>query len=133
MAAAEAALAQAKAALKQAEINLAYTTIKSPIEGIIIDRRVNVGQTVAPTSTVSSLFLIAKDLRNMQVWASVNEADIARIHNGMKVRFTVAAFPKDVFQGTVAQTRLNATMTQNVVTYTVVIDFRTRISSSSPI
>ncbi len=89
---------------------------------MIIDRRVNVGQTVVSNMSVSSLFLIAKDLRHMQVWASVNEADIGRIHEKMPVTFTVDAYPNEIFHGTVYQIRMNATMTQNVVTYTVVVD-----------
>ena len=89
---------------------------------MIIDRRVNVGQTVVSAMSVSSLFLIAKDLRHIQVWASVNEADIGRIHEKMPVTFTVDAYPNEIFHGTVYQIRMNATMTQNVVTYTVVVD-----------
>ncbi len=107
--------------LNLSETNLGYTTIKSPVKGTIIDRRVNVGQTVVSSLNAPSLFLIAKDLRQIQVWASVNEADIGRLKVGMPVRFTVDAFPNDVFRGKIAQIRLNATMTQNVVTYTVVI------------
>jgi HlyD family secretion protein len=117
----EAALAQAKATLHEAEINLGYTTIKSPVKGVIVDRRVNVGQTVVASLNAPSLFLIAKDLTRLQVWASVNEADIGQIHPGQKVRFTVDAFPDEVFVGEVSQIRLNATVTQNVVTYTVVV------------
>jgi HlyD family secretion protein len=117
----EATLAQAQAALNLSETNLSYTTIKSPVKGTIIDRRVNVGQTVVSSLNSPSLFLIAKDLRQIQVWASVNEADIGRLKVGMPVNFTVDAFPNDVFRGKIAQIRLNATMTQNVVTYTVVI------------
>jgi HlyD family secretion protein len=118
----EAQVAQSRAALEQAEINLRYTTIKSPVKGVIIDRRVNVGQTVVASLNAPSLFLIAKDLRRLEVWAAVNEADIGRIHPGQRVEFTVDAFPGQTFRGEVIQTRLNATMTQNVVTYTVVID-----------
>jgi HlyD family secretion protein len=133
---AEAAIAQAKAAvrrgkdakeravatLREAQINLGYTTIKSPVKGVIIDRRVNVGQTVVASLNAPSLFLIAKDLRRLQVWASVNEADIGSIHAGQAVRFTVDAHPGESFAGEVAQIRLNASMTQNVVTYTVVVN-----------
>ena len=119
---AEAAVAQAQAASKETEINLAKTIVKSPISGVIVDRRVNVGQNVGPTPNSAGLFLIAKTLEKMQVWASVNEADIGRIRKGMEARLTVDAFPKDVFKGTVTQIRLNATLTQNVVTYTVVVD-----------
>jgi len=94
------------------------------VKGVIIDRRVNVGQNVAPAGpNAASLFLIAKDLKEMQLWASVNEADIARIRKGMEARFTVDAFPKKTFKGTVSQIRLNAAMLHNVVTYNVVIDF----------
>ncbi|MCY2967765.1 MAG: efflux RND transporter periplasmic adaptor subunit, partial [Planctomycetota bacterium] len=93
----------------------------SPVNGVIIDRRVNVGQTVVASLNAPSLFLIAKDLKRLQVWASVNEADIGQIHLGQSVKFTVDAQAGEVFRGVVAQIRLNATMTQNVVTYTVVV------------
>jgi HlyD family secretion protein len=118
----EAEVAQAKAALRQAEVNLDYTTIRSPVKGTIIDRRVDVGQTVVASLNAPSLFLLAKDLTRMQVWASVNEADIGRIHRGQDVAFTVDAYPQLTLHGKVAQIRLNATMSQNVVTYTVVVD-----------
>ncbi len=117
----KAVVRQNKAALDLAKTNLNYTVIKSPVEGKIIDRRVNIGQTVVASLNAPSLFLIAKDLRKIQVWASVNEADIGQIHLGMPVQFTVDAFPGELFRGRVAQIRLNATMTQNVVTYTVVV------------
>src|SRR5207245_1534448 len=86
-----------------------------------IDRRVNVGQTVVSSLSAPSLFLLAKDLKRIQVWAAVNEADIGRLKVGHRVTFTVDAFPKDVFAGKVDQIRLNASNTQNVVTYTVVV------------
>ncbi len=111
----------AEAALDKAKTNLGYCTIKSPIKGIIIDRRVNVGQTVVASLNAPSLFLIAKDLKKIQLWAQVNEADINLVHEGQPVRFTVDARPGETFSGTVTQVRYNATMTQNVVTYTVVI------------
>ena len=117
----EAAIKQAQATLKQSQINLGYCKIKSPVKGTIVDRRVNVGQTVVSSLSASSLFLLAKDLTRIQVWASVNEADIGRIHPGVKVHFTVDAYPNEIFDGEVLQIRLNATMTQNVVTYTVVV------------
>lgn len=119
--AARATIDQNAAALQLAETNLGYTVIKSPVTGTIIDRRVNIGQTVVASLSAPSLFLIAKDLRRMQVWASVNEADIGLLQVDMPVKFTVDAFPDDVFEGVVVQIRLNATMTQNVVTYTVVV------------
>ena len=119
----QASLAQANATLRQAEISLGYTTIRSPVKGVIVDRRVNVGQTVVASLNAPSLFLIAKDLRRMQIWASVNEADIGQIRPGQPVNFNVDAYPGETFKGEVAQVRLNATMTQNVVTYTVVVNF----------
>ena len=117
----KATVRQNKAALRMAKTNLGYTTIKSPVRGVIIDRRVNIGQTVVASLNAPSLFLIAKDLRRMQVWASVNEADIGQIRVDMPVRFTVDAHPGQTFHGKVTQIRMNATMTQNVVTYTVVV------------
>lgn len=116
---AEKAVALCKSNLVRAQTNLSFCTIASPVKGIIIDRRVNIGQTVVSSFSAPSLFLIAKDLRNMQVWVAVNEADIGRIHPGQPVHFSVDAFPGQVFYGTVNKIRLNASMTQNVVTYTV--------------
>jgi len=116
---AQAGLAQAEALLRRAQRNLSYTTIKSPVRGVIIDRRVNIGQTVVASLNAPSLFLIAKDLKRMQVWVAVNEADIGKIRPGQPVTFTVDAFPGETFRGEVGKVRLNASMTQNVVTYTV--------------
>jgi|SRR5581483_2764118 len=126
---AEAALAQAKAATVQAQAgldkaqrNLGFCIIKSPVKGVIIDRRVNIGQTVVASLNAPSLFLIAKDLTRMQIWAAVNEADIGRIVRGGPVTFTCDAFPGREFRGTVGKVRLNATMTQNVVMFTVEVN-----------
>ena len=119
---AKAAVAQAKASLTSAQINLSYCTIKSPVKGVIVDRRVNIGQTVVSSLSAPSLFLIAKDLKRIQVWVSVNEADIGNISKDQPVTFTVDALPNQVFQGQVGKIRLNATMTQNVVTYTVEVN-----------
>ena len=116
-----AAIRQNEAALKMAETNLGYTTIKSPIRGVILARRVNIGQTVVASLNAPSLFLIAKDLSRMQVWASVSEADIGRITLNMPAQFKVDAHPDEIFKGKVTQIRMNAQMTQNVVTYTVVV------------
>lgn len=116
---AKASLAQAGAVLRRAQRNLGYCTIKSPVKGVIIDRRVNIGQTVVASLNAPSLFLIAKDLKRMQVWVAVNEADIGKIKPGQPVTFTVDAFPGETFKGKVGKIRLNASMTQNVVTYTV--------------
>jgi len=118
---AKASLAQAEAILRRAQRNLGYCTIKSPVKGVIIDRRVNIGQTVVASLNAPSLFLIAKDLTRMQVWVAVNEADIGKIRPGLPVTFTVDAFPGETFRGEVGKVRLNASMTQNVVTYTVEI------------
>jgi HlyD family secretion protein len=118
---AKAGLDQAQAVLWRAQRNLGYCTITSPVSGVIIDRRVNIGQTVVASLNAPSLFLIAKDLTRMQVWVAVNEADIGKIQQGQPVTFTVDAFPRETFQGQVGKIRLNASMTQNVVTYTVEI------------
>src|SRR5262249_60842565 len=90
---AQATLVDAKANQNNAQINLDYCTIKSPVKGVIVDRRVNVGQTVVSSLNAPSLFLIAKDLKKLQVWASVNEADIGNIHSGQAVTFSVDAYP----------------------------------------
>jgi HlyD family secretion protein len=119
---AKGSMSQAEAALQRAQQNLSYCTITSPVKGVIIDRRVNIGQTVVSSLNAPSLFLIAKDLNRLQVWVSVNEADIGRIQPGQPVTFTVDAHPGDTFPGEVGKIRLNATMTQNVVTYTVEVD-----------
>jgi HlyD family secretion protein len=116
-----ATIKQYEAALQMAKTNLDYTTIVSPVKGRIISRRVNIGQTVVASLSAPSLFLIAKDLSHMQLWSSVNEADIGRIYVGMPVQFTVDAFSGETFDGKVVQVRLDAQTTQNVVTYTVVV------------
>jgi HlyD family secretion protein len=118
---AKASIAQDEAAAQRAKRNLDYCTIKSPVKGVIIDRRVNAGQTVVASLNAPSLFLLAKDLTRMQVWVAVNEADIGKIHAGQPITFTVDAFPGEPFKGEVGKVRLNASMTQNVVTYTVEI------------
>ncbi len=116
---AEAAIAQAQAQLEKAERNLSYCDILSTVDGIIIDRRVNIGQTVTASMSTPSLFLVAKDLRKIEIWVPVNEADIGEIKIGQRVQFTVDAFPERKFEGKVARIRLNASMSSNVVTYTV--------------
>ena len=126
---AKAALAQAKASLSsvnaelvKAERNLEYCTITSPVDGIVIDRRVSIGQTVVSNQTASSIFLVAKDFSKMQVWSSVNEADIGSIKKDMDVEFSCDAFPNERFRGKVFRVRLNATLSSNVVTYIVEIN-----------
>jgi HlyD family secretion protein len=110
---------RAKAVLDKAQTNLGYCTITSPVNGVIIDRRVNVGQTVVASLSAPSLFLIAKDLMKLQVWVTVNEADIGNIKVGQPVTFTVDARPGHVFRGMVQKIRYNAVNTQNVVVYVV--------------
>lgn len=110
---------QSEATLRRAQQNLDYCTIISPVKGVVIDRRVNIGQTVVSSLNAPSLFLLAKDLKRMQVWVAVNEADIGSIYPGQPVVFTADAFPGTTFNGEVGKVRLNATMTQNVVNYTV--------------
>jgi HlyD family secretion protein len=119
---AKSGIAQAQADLDKAQRNLDFCVIKSPVTGVIIDRRVNIGQTVVSSLNAPSLFLIAEDLTKMQIWVAVNEADVARIKPGTPVTFTCDAFPGRQFEGTVGKVRLNATMTQNVVMYTVVVN-----------
>ena len=116
---AKASVNQSEATLQKAKRNLGYCTIISPVKGVIIDRRVNIGQTVVSSLNTPSLFLIAKDLKRMQVWVAVNEADIGKIYQGQPVTFTVSTYEGQTFKGVVGTIRLNATMTQNVVTYTV--------------
>ena len=119
---AEASLLQARASLNQALVNLEKTVILSPIDGIVVSRDVDVGQTVAASMQAPTLFLLAADMTKMQVSASIDESDIGRIVAGQQVRFTVDAFPAEEFTGTVAQVRLSPTVTQNVVTYQTLID-----------
>ncbi len=115
----QAQLTICEAELVKARRNLDYCRITAPVDGIIIDRRVSVGQTVVSSMSASSIFLMAKDMKKMEVWVSVNEADIGHIKAGMPVEFTIDTFPGQVFHGTVKRVRLNATMSQNVVTYIV--------------
>lgn len=117
----KAAVVQAQAELTRARKNFEYCTIISPVKGVIIDRRVNIGQTVVASLNAPSLFLLAKDLKEMEIWVAVNEADIGKITPGGPVTYTVDAFPGRVFHGKVDKIRLNAGMTQNVVSYTVVV------------
>jgi HlyD family secretion protein len=122
VAVAEARLKQAEIQKQAVQIKLKYTVINSPIDGVVIDRRADVGQTVVAALNAPSLFLLAQDLSKMQVLAAVNEADIGDIHVNQKVRFKVDAYRDRVFSGTVSQIRLNAGMSHNVVTYDVVVD-----------
>jgi HlyD family secretion protein len=113
---------QARAALNQAETNLSYTKIRSPIDGVVADRQYDVGQTVAASFQAPTLFTIAQDLTKMQIQADVDQADIGRVEIGQHTMFTVDAYPEERFDGEIRQIRLNATVTQNVVTYPVIIE-----------
>jgi len=118
----EARLEQAKAQLDATKVDLEYTIIKSPIDGVVISRDVNEGQTVAASFQAPVLFQIANDLTKMQVECSVDEADIGKVKEGQNVRFTVDAFPYDNFKGVVRQVRYSPEVIQNVVTYTTIVD-----------
>jgi HlyD family secretion protein len=121
---AEARVEQTAAALELAEVNLSHTTIRSPIDGVVVLRSVDVGQTVAASLQAPTLFTIANDLTRMQVIANIDEADVGMINTNNRVDFTVDAFPGKSFRGTINQLRLNPQTVQNVVTYNVVIDVK---------
>ena len=112
---------RSKNEVNQARLNLSYATIKSPIDGVVLKRAVEVGQTVAASMSTPTLFVSAKDLSQMKVMAAIDEADIGQVKQGQRVTFTVDAFQEDKFKGSVQEVRLNPTTTSNVVTYTVVI------------
>ena len=118
----EAAIIQAEASLNQNELNLEHTVIRAPIDGIVISRLVDVGQTVAASLQAPELFVIAADLSKMRVIANIDESDVGRIRPQQRVTFTVDAFPGEDFEGSVSQIRLEPVITQNVVTYATVID-----------
>jgi HlyD family secretion protein len=130
--AAEAQIVQAQASLNQAQVNLAHTVIAAPIDGIVISRNVDVGQTVAASMQAPTLFAIARDLTKMQVNASVSESDIGRIEPGQPVSFRVDAYPGTVFTGTVSLVRLDPVIEQNVVSYITTIDVPNREMKLKP-
>ena len=119
---ASADLKSAKISLERATQNLSYTAIYAPIDGVVVERNVDVGQTVAASLSAPQLFLIANDLAQMEILTSVDESDIGMIKEGQKARFTVQAYPDETFYGSVRQVRLQSTMQENVVNYTAVID-----------
>ena len=123
---AEAALTQARAQLNNSRVNLTYTTIRSPIDGIVISRNVDAGQTVAASMNAPTLFVLAADLTKMEVIADVDESDVGRMRPGLTATFRVDAFPNDVFTGVVSQVRLQPAVVQNVVTYATVIEVPNR-------
>jgi HlyD family secretion protein len=120
---AEAQVTQKEAALAVTQTNLNYTVIRSPIDGTVVARNVDVGQTVAASLQAPTIFTIAQDLKKMQVYAKTDESDVGNIKVGKEVTFKVDAFPKETFRGVVSQVRMNATTVQNVVTYDTIIDF----------
>src|SRR6202171_1413564 len=120
---AEAQVAQKAAAVTVAQTNLNYTVIRSPIDGTVVARNVDVGQSVAASLQAPTIFTIAQDLKKMWVYAKTDESDVGNIKVGKSVSFKVDAFPKDTFRGVVSQVRMNATMVQSVVTYDTIIEF----------
>jgi len=120
---ARAQVQQKKAAVDVAKTNLDYTTIHAPIDGTVVARNVDVGQTVAASLQAPTLFTIAQDLTKMQVYAKTDESDVGQIRPGQKVTFKVDAYPRDTFSGVVSQVRMNSTVVQNVVTYDTIVDF----------
>jgi HlyD family secretion protein len=120
---AHAQVSQKEAAVAVARTNLNYTVIRSPIDGTVVARNVDVGQTVAASLQAPTIFTIAQDLAKMRVYAKVDESDVGQIRTGQPVTFKVDAFPKELFKGTVSQVRMNPTTVQNVVTYDAIIEF----------
>jgi HlyD family secretion protein len=120
---ARAQVQQKEAAVQVAQTNLDYTTIHAPIDGTVVARNVDVGQTVAASLQAPTLFIIAQDLTKMQVYAKTDESDVGQIRRGQQVSFKVDAYPRETFTGTVSQVRMNSTVVQNVVTYDTIIDF----------
>jgi HlyD family secretion protein len=120
---AEAQVAQKTASLKVAQTNLDYTIIRAPINGTVVNRSIDIGQTVAASLQAPTLFTIAQDLTKMYVYAKTDEGDVGQIRPGHTVDFQVDAFPKEVFHGVVSQVRMNATTVQNVVTYDTIVEF----------
>ncbi len=119
---AEASLAQAKSSLDLSKVDLSYAVIRSPVDGVVINRKVNVGQTVQSSYQAPVLFQIATDLTKMKVECSVDESDIGKVKEGQKARFTVEAYPNETFQGIVEQVRFSPETVQNVVTYTTIVN-----------
>lgn len=128
----QASMKAAEANLERAKRNLQYASVYSPIDGVVIERNVDVGQTVAASLSAPQLFLIAEDLSRMQILASVDESDIGSIREGQDLRFTVQAYPNRTFRGTVRQVRMQSVSTENVVNYTVVADVENKDGALLP-
>lgn len=118
----QASLAQAKSTLDLSKVDLSYAVIRAPVDGVVITRKVNVGQTLQSTYAAPVLFQVATDLTKMKVECSVDESDIGKVKEGQKVRFTVEAYPNDTFNGVVQQVRFLPETVQNVVTYTTIVN-----------
>jgi multidrug efflux pump subunit AcrA (membrane-fusion protein) len=129
---AKASVAQARAQVQQSQVNLDHSIITSPIDGVVVSRNVDVGQTVAASLSAPTLFTIANDLTKMQVLASIDEADVGQIRQGITAHFSVDAYPGETFTGEISQLRLNAQTLQNVVTYSAVIDVANRALKLRP-
>src|SRR5205085_1654567 len=120
---ADAQVSQKAAAVTVAQTNLDHTIIRAPIDGVVVSRNIDIGQTVAASLQAPTLFTIAQDLTKMQVYAKTDESDVGQIKTGQPVTFKVDAFPADMFRGRVTQIRMNATTVQNVVTYDTIVEF----------
>ena len=118
----KASLSNARSALDRTKVNLAYATIYSPIDGVVLNRAIEEGQTVAASFNTPEMFTIANDLTQMEVQTSVDEADIGQVKEGQRVEFTVDAYPDMKFEGSVSQVRFKPVTTNNVVTYTVILN-----------
>jgi HlyD family secretion protein len=129
---AAAQITQAQASLNQSQVNLSHTIIRAPIDGIVVARNVDVGQTVAASMQAPTLFVIAQDLTEMHVNASVDESDIGKVQAGQPVRFRVDAYPNEMFAGTISQVRLQPVVEQNVVSYVTVIDVANKALKLKP-
>jgi HlyD family secretion protein len=132
LATAKASLETAMASFERAQRNLDYTVIHAPIDGIVVERNVDVGQTVAASLAAPQLFLIAEDLSHMQIVVAIDESDIGQIREGQEVRFTVQAYPNRIFDGTVRQVRLQSKTTESVVSYLVVVEVPNRDGALLP-
>ncbi|MEE1609967.1 efflux RND transporter periplasmic adaptor subunit [Microvirga sp. CF3016] len=129
---AEAIILQRQAKLRDIEIDLARTEIKSPVDGVVVKRDIELGQTVAASLSAPTLFTIAQDLREIDIYANIDEADVGRLKDGQKVTFTVNAYPNRTFEGSVRMVRLSAQTVQNVVTYTAVIGVKNQDQALLP-
>ncbi len=132
MKSAEALILQRQAKLRDIEIDLARTEIKSPVDGVVVKRDIELGQTVAASLSAPTLFTIAQDLSEIDIYANIDEADVGRLKPEQKVTFTVNAYPNRTFEGSVRMVRLSAQTVQNVVTYTAVITVRNRDQALLP-